>query len=275
MGFFNNDFFNWLLRKNKPKKLKLGLALGSGGAKGFAHLGALKAFEENGIEFDIIAGTSIGSVVGAFYSAGYSSIDILELLKRIDFGEIKNLLPIKMDMDGMYNVVDREIGSLTIEELPKPFRAIATQIESGEEKVFDSGNIAKALCASSSMPPFFKPVVIDGVRYIDGAYTNSIPADVVKGLGADYIVGIDLSTRETKSSSMLSKIFPTYKSKVQEPWSKGYEFSNTMLHPDLNEYSAIEFWNGSKMYQIGYEHALSFIPKIKEDIERLKYNKKK
>ena len=67
----------------------------------------------------------------------------------------------------------------------------------------------------------------------------------------------------------------TYKSKVQEPWSKGYEFSNTMLHPDLNDYSAIEFWNGSKMYQIGYEHALSFIPKIKEDIERLKNNKKK
>ena len=263
-------FFSWLFKKSKPKKLKIGIALGSGGAKGFAHLGALKAFEENDIHFDVVAGTSIGSIVGAFYSAGYSPTDIVELLKRIDFGEIRNLVPIKMDTAGMFSVIDREIGAMNIEELPKPFRAIATEIESGEEKVFDSGSVAKALCASSSMPPFFKPVLIDGVRYVDGAYTNSIPADVVKELGADYIVGIDLATRESRSKNVLSKIFPTYKSKVLEPWAKGYEFSNTILHPDLNEFSAIEFWNGNKMFQIGYEHALSFVPKIKQDIERLK-----
>ena len=83
-------FCRAFFKKRKPEKLKLGLALGSGGAKGFAHIGALKAFEENGIEFDIVAGTSIGSVVGAFYSAGYSATDIIELLKRVDFSEIKN-----------------------------------------------------------------------------------------------------------------------------------------------------------------------------------------
>ena len=85
------SFFSWLFRRNKPKKIKIGLALGSGGAKGFAHIGALKAFEENGIEFDVVAGASIGSIVGAFYSAGYSATDIIEMLKRVDFGEIKNL----------------------------------------------------------------------------------------------------------------------------------------------------------------------------------------
>lgn len=266
-------FFSWLLRKSKPKKIKIGLALGSGGAKGFAHLGALKAFEENGIEFDIIAGTSIGSIVGAFYAAGYSSTDILELLKRIDFGEIKNLFMIKMDTSGMFNVIDREIGSMNIEELPKPFRAIATEIESGKEHIFDKGNIAKALCASSSMPPFFKPVIIDGERYVDGAFTNSIPADIVRELGADYVIGIDLSTRDAKPS-ILSKIFPIYKTEVAEPWAKGYENSDTILHPNLNDYSAIAFWQGNQMYEIGYQHALSFIPKIKEDLNNLKHKKK-
>ena len=265
-------FFSWLFHKSKPKKIKLGLALGSGGAKGFAHLGALKAFEENGIEFDIIAGTSIGSVVGAFYSAGYSATDIMELLKRVDFSEITNPFMLKMDTSGLFKVIDREIGSLNIEELKKPFKAVATELESGEEKVFDKGSVATALCASSSIPPFFKPVIIDGVRYIDGAYVNSIPADLVKQMGADYIVGIDLSTRDAKPS-ILKKFFPTYKSKVKEPWTKGYQFSNTMLHPDLNEFSSVAFWQGNKMYDIGYQHALAFIPKLKQDIENLTQKK--
>ena len=267
-------FFSWLFRKSKPKKIKIGLALGSGGAKGFAHLGALKAFEENGIEFDIVAGTSIGSVVGAFYSAGYSATDIVELLKRIDTSEITNLFMIKMDTSGLFNVIDREIGSMNIEELKKPFKAVATELESGAEKVFDKGSVATALCASSSIPPFFKPVVIDGVRYIDGAYTNSIPADLVKGMGADYVVGIDLSTQDAKPS-LLKKFFPTYKSGVKEPWAKGYQFSDTMLHPDLNDFTSIAFWRGNEMYDIGYQHALSFIPKIKQDIENLTYKKKR
>ncbi len=222
----------------------------------------------------MVAGASIGSVVGAFYSAGYSPTDILELLKRIDFGEVKNLLMIKMDTEGMFKVISREIGDMNIEDLPKPFKAVATELETSKEYVFSSGSVARALCASSSIPPFFKPVVIDGVRYVDGAFSNSIPADLVKQMGADYVVGIDLSTRESKQN-ILSKIFPTYKSSVEEPWKKGYEYSDTMLQPNLNEFSAIQFWQGDKMYDIGYQHALSFIPKIKQDIENLKYNKKR
>ena len=89
-------FFSWLFRR-KPKQIKLGLALGSGGAKGFAEIGALKAFEENGLEFDVIAGTSIGSIIGAFYADGYTSTDINELIKNIDLGDVTNLFMIKMD----------------------------------------------------------------------------------------------------------------------------------------------------------------------------------
>ena len=267
-------FFSWLFRKSKPKKIKIGLALGSGGAKGFAHLGALKAFEENGIEFDLIAGTSIGSIVGAFYSAGYSATDIMEILKRIDFSEITNVFMIKMDTSGLFKVIDREIGTINIEELKKPFKAVATELESGKEKVFDSGSVATALCASSSIPPFFKPVIIDGVRYIDGAYTNSIPADLVKEMGADYVIGIDLSTRDAKPS-FLKKFFPTYKSKVEEPWAKGYQFADIMLKPDLNGYNATSFWHANEMYDIGYKTASDYISKIKNDIDDLRKSHKK
>ena len=265
-------FWSWLLRK-KPKKIKLGLALGSGGAKGFAELGALRAFEENGIEFDVIAGTSIGSVIGAFYASGYTTTDIWEMLKRVDYGEIKSLTMMRMDTSGLYKVVDRQIGNLTIEELKKPFKAVATHLESGLEHVFESGSVAKALCASCCIPPFFKPVVIDGERYIDGAFTNSIPADLVKGMGADYIVGIDLSTEESKMG-ILSKIFPTYKSKVENPREQGYKYSNIVLHPDLNEFSSVSFSQGAKMYDIGYQCAIDNMQKIKVDIELLRAGKK-
>lgn len=265
-------FFSWLFKRTK-RKIKIGLALGSGGAKGFAHLGALKAFEDNGIEIDLVAGTSIGSIVGAFYCSGYSATDILEMLLRVDSSQIKNFTMIGMDTSGLYSVIDREIGSLNIEELKKPFRAIATDLDSGEEKVFDKGSVAKALCASSSMPPFFKPVVIGDKRYVDGGYTNSVPADVVRNLGADYVIGIDLKT-ETKPS-VLKKFIPTYKSNVKEPWAKGYEYSDVMLHPDLNGYSSVSFLHGSEMYDIGYSHAVKFIPKIKADIEKLKSGKYK
>lgn len=260
--------FGWIFKTNKPK-IKLGLALGSGGAKGFAHLGALKAFEENGLHFDVVAGTSIGSVVGAFYSAGYSATDIVELLKRIDFAQLKNLFMMRMDSCGMFKVIDKQIGNLDIEDLKKPFRAVATQLQTGKEHVFDKGSVAMALCASSSIPPFFKPAIIDGQRYVDGAYTNSIPADVVRDMGADYVVGINLSTKQSKLG-VLSKIFPSYKSDIKEPWKKGYENSDVMLCPDLNGFSSIEFWNGDKMYDIGYQHALTVIPKIKKDISKLK-----
>ena len=172
-----------LIFKKKPKQIKLGLALGSGGAKGFAELGAIRAFEENGLSFDIIGGTSIGSIIGAFIANGYSSTDILELLKSVDAGEIKNIFMMNMDTFGLFKTIDRSIGSLNIEDLKKPFCAIATCVETGEEKVFTEGSVAMALCASSSYPPFFKPVVIDNLRYIDGAFVNSIPADWVKEQG--------------------------------------------------------------------------------------------
>ena len=266
-------FFSWLFRKKAPKKLKIGLALGSGGAKGFAHIGALKAFEESGITFDCIAGTSIGSVVGAFYADGYSSTDIMELLGRIDFGEVKTMFMINMDTLGMQKVIDREIGEKNIEDLKKPFKCVATEIESGDEHVFDKGSVALALSASSSIPPFFKPVVIDGVRYVDGAFSNAIPADLVREMGADYVIGIDLSTPKAKPNPLM-KLFPTYQGKVENPSKKGYEFSDVVLHPDLNDFSAISFKSGNAMYDIGYRHAQQFIPKILEDLERLKKGKK-
>ena len=266
------NFFKWLFRK-KENPVKLGIALGSGGAKGFAEIGALKAFEENDIHFDVVGGTSIGSIVGAFYADGYSPTDIMEMLKKINPGEIANKIFFNMDMSGLEKVIDREIGGKDVEQLKKPFVCVATEVISGEERLFKTGNVAIRLCASSCYPPFFRPVVIDGETLVDGAFTNSVPADHVKALGADYVVGIDLSDHEPKTG-ILSKIFPTYTGGVSEPWKKGYENSNVMLHPNLKGYRSVSFSKAEEMFDIGYNHALGFIDIIKKDVEALRKKQK-
>ncbi len=266
-------FFSWILRRKKPKALKIGLALGSGGAKGFAELGAISALEESGIYFDIIGGTSIGSIIGAFYADGYTATDIIEMLKFIDPGEIKSTLMIGMDMFGLKGVIDREIGNKNIEELKKPFVCVATEMESGSERVFTSGHVATALCASGCIPPFFKPVEVNGEKLVDGAFSNSIPADHVRALGADYVIGVDLSTSDAKNG-LFTKFFPSYKPTVSEPWAKGYEFSDVVIHPDLTGYRAVSFSRGEEIFEIGYNSAKELIPKIKEDLEKLKKKNK-
>ena len=265
------SLFSFLFKKNN-KKVKIGLALGSGGAKGFAELGAIAALEQNGIEFDYIAGTSIGSIIGAFVANGYTSTEIFELLRRVDYNEIKSLFMINMDTSGLFEVIDRNIGSLNIEELKKPFGAVATELETGEERVFRAGSVARVLSASSSMPPFFKPVEIDKKLYVDGAFTNSVPADVVKEMGADYAIGIDLSTPNSKKS-IISKVFPTFKYKVDNPTEKGYKYSDVMLHPDLKGYSSLSFTQGAVMYDIGYKCAIEKIPQIRNDLQNIKKKK--
>ena len=268
-------FFSWLFkRKKKQKKITLGLALGSGGAKGFAEIGALAAFEENGITFDYIAGSSIGSIVGAFYADGYSSTDIAELLKSAPVSEIKNsFMMMNMDTDGLYRVLDRFIGHKTFDELKKPFKAVATEYSEGQAAVLSDGSVAAALCASSSYTPVFKPVTIDGKLYVDGAFSNSVPADVVKEMGADIIVGIDLSSH-SKKVGFWSSILPSYPARTQTPWDKGYEFSDVMIHPDLSEYKPTSFNSGAEMYRLGYIAATEAIPKIRELQEKLKHPEK-
>lgn len=259
------------LFKRKPYVPKLGLALGSGGAKGLAHIGALKAFEENGIEFDYIAGTSIGSIIGAFYANGYTSDEIMHLLETVNFKEIVNLFMVKMDTVRLEDVLNRYIGDLAFDELKKPFVAVATELETGTEFDVSSGSVAKALCASSSYPPFFKAVDIDGKYYIDGAFANSVPADIVKNMGADYIVGIDLAAykKETKAG-FLGELFTNVKFERIDSSKKGYEFSNTMLRPDLGDYSPVSFSYFHEMYEIGYNIAMENMDKILSDIKNIK-----
>ena len=157
MGFF--DLFK--RKKQKPKKInkniKLGLALGGGGARGFAHLGVLKAFDENGIKFDYIAGTSVGSLIGAFYAYGLNADEIIEISKKINKKDIKNnkIMFMPSSTLGLQTIIKNNLGDIDIKELKTPFCAVAVDMKSGNEVNIKSGSLAKAVAGSCAVPGVF------------------------------------------------------------------------------------------------------------------------
>ena len=249
-------------RRKRPGVL--GLALGSGGAKGMAHLGALRAFAEHGIVFDVVAGTSAGALVGSMVAGGYSSRDIAELLRRVDVKGMAFSMFFSKSLNPVRNALDDMLGELDFSELKKPFAAVATDTESGAEVILREGNVARAVTASCAIPPYFKPVEIDGTQLADGAFSNAVPGDVAHALGADLVVGISLSP----VGQYRCVQYQTAGGKSVSNLQSGYMGCDIMLEPDLSAYSATSVLSGSQMQEIGYACAEAHAGEILEAMRR-------
>ena len=272
MGFlsFMKEKFS---RKKQPV---LGLALGSGGAKGLAHLGVLKAFEEENIRFSFVTGTSIGSIVGALYAKGYTARDMIEIIENLNRKEFaKNLRPFA-DMGFAEEFVGQYVEE-NIEELPVPYACWATDAETNGGVLLNSGKAARACCAASAIPPFFRGVEIDGKKLYDGAFTNAIPADVCKDLGAKFVVAVDLSafTKPDEEKSRVARLlgsainaFVSVKY-LDDSKTRGYEAADFMLRPNLYDFRAtdVSLENMNKMFEIGYNEAKAQMGALKEKMK--------
>ncbi|MBQ7374117.1 MAG: patatin-like phospholipase family protein [Clostridia bacterium] len=250
------------------RKFKLGLALGSGGAKGMAHLGALKALEEEGFEFDFVAGTSIGSIVGALYAKGYSSDDMSALFKEVIDGDPALVLAFTLGVISLTEVIDKFTGGAHFSDLKKPFRAVAVDADSGKEVVFKDGELSLALAASSAIPPF-KPVVHGGRILVDGAFLNYVPSDVVKDLGADFVLAVNLGKGRDlndKIKADLDDIYPNNRVPYANRSEKCYKFADFVLEPDLSKYTSASFGSFEEMYEIGYQTVKKNVEKIRKTI---------
>lgn len=177
-------------------KPKIGLALGGGSIRGFAHIGVLEAFDEAKIPIDFIAGTSIGSAVGAMYACGQIPKHLAEVLPRLD---LKAVVPFRPHRTGFLDGKDyRETIELltfhrNIEETNIPFRAVAVDLISWQKVVLDRGPIGKAVQASSAVPGIFVPVEWGDWLLADGFLLENVPTCVVRNMGADLVIGVDIS----------------------------------------------------------------------------------
>ncbi|MGQ0596787.1 patatin-like phospholipase family protein [Aquabacterium sp.] len=182
---------------NQPAR-KVGLALGSGSARGLAHIGVLRAIEEAGIKVDLVAGTSMGAVVGAVYAAGKMA-GLADRFHAFDWRQIAALIDPILPRSGLIDgqritdFVRAHVAAANIEDLPTPFRAVATCIMSGEEVVCASGDLIDAVRASISVPGIFTPVRSNGRVLVDGGLVNPVPVSVARAMGADLVIAVDLN----------------------------------------------------------------------------------
>lgn len=178
--------------------LKIGLALGGGAARGWAHIGVLKALNAAGIKPDIIAGTSIGAVVGGCYAAGHLN-ELEEFARELTPRRIFGLLDFNLAGTGLIGGqrlcarLDKHMGDKRIEDLETKFTAVATEIGTGHEHWLSRGKLVDAVRASYALPGIFKPVRINGRWMFDGALVNPIPVSVCRALGARYVIAVNLN----------------------------------------------------------------------------------
>jgi NTE family protein len=184
------------MRNHKKTKPKIGLALGMGGARGLCHIGVIKVLQQAGIEIDVIAGVSMGAMVGAGYVMDLGIERVQTIALETDWKRLFSLLDIRFHPDGIIDgnrledFIKSHIGNAQFSETHIPFSVVATEAESGEKVVFNEGSIAKAVRASLSVPIFFKPYCYDGRVFLDGGLCDPVPVRLVREMGADFVIAV-------------------------------------------------------------------------------------
>ena len=207
------------VQKEAPRHIKIGLALGGGAARGFAHIGVIKVLEAQGITPDIVVGTSAGSVVGALYAAGNDGFALQRMALKMDESAFTDWsIPLFSKMsgvlkgEGVQNYVNKAVNNVPIEKLKMPLGVVATNLNTGAPILFRRGNTGLAVRASSSVPGVFQPVKIAGQEYVDGGLVAPVPVRYAKEMGADFIIAVNISAAPgaQSGSSSLGVLLQTF-----------------------------------------------------------------
>lgn len=266
-GFFKKKVEEDKVQVNK--KIKLGLVLGGGGCRGVGHIGALKAFEELGVSFDYVAGTSAGSIVGALYAYGKTPAEMEELIKTLKKrdivgGVIPFVKPAKTEK--LENLLNEIFGDITVfSEMKKPLTVVCTDIKTGKEVDFNYGNVAKVVSASCAVPGFFTPVVYEDMHLVDGGVRNNVPVDVVKKMGANVVFAIDVNHLRgtgTDSLSSMSVMSASIGVMMQAKVDSNLAVADLIFKPSLETFSPTKLEGVEEMIKIGYDTVMANKNKI-------------
>lgn len=290
-------------QKQSENNIKVGLVLSGGGAKGLAHIGALKVIEESGVQIDYIAGTSMGAIVGGLYASGYTADELTELFKEVNFEELirdefqrkdksfferadsdkhaitlpfnklKVALPSSISKgQNTYNffvkILEHVKSTNEFSKLPIPFFCMATDIESGKQVQLDKGYLPDAILASGAIPTLFEPVNIDGKLLVDGGVSNNYPIDELLEKKVDVVIGVDVQDNlmrkeQLQSASDIMKQVSNFSTNNQ--MVDKVKKTSIYIKPNITEFSIISFEEGNKIYKTGYDAA----QKHKEELNRL------
>jgi len=259
------------VRAPEPKKIpKLGLALGGGAARGFAHIGVLQVLEEEGIKPDFIAGTSAGSLVAALYASGKTSTQLTWLAESMDESQLTDwTLPFAgrgvLRGEALGKYVNSQLNGLKIEDMKIPLGIVATDLQTGEGILFRRGDVATAVRASSAVPSVFEPVRIGQRDYVDGGLVSPVPVLYVKQMGAQYIIAVDISSRpeDAKTSDIFKVLLQTFSIMSKSISQLELPQANVVVRPALPNVGSAEFSARKKSIEAGRAAMKQALPQVK------------
>ena len=258
-----------------PREPVIAVALGGGGAKGFAHIGVLKVLESHGIRPRIVTGTSAGSFVGSMYASGKTPFDLQDVALALQESDIRDLtLSSQGFVEGrrLQDYVNHQVGNRSIQQFPIRFAAVATDMDTGRKTAFITGNAGQAVRASCSIPNVFLPAVISGHRYVDGGLVSPVPVSTARDMGADIVIAVDISSRPKAGSApgMLSILDQTISIMALGALEKELAAADVVISPSVLNTGIAELEARHKSILEGERAAQARLPAILQAIARFK-----
>ena len=255
------------------KPVKVAIALGGGAARGFAHIGVIKVLEAQGINPDIVVGTSAGAVVGALYAAGNNGFELQKLAHKLDETKFSDWsVPDRgvLKGEGLQKFVNDAVANRPIESLKKPFAAVATDLNSGESILFRTGNTGMAVRASATVPGIFRPVRINGREYVDGGLSSLVPVRYARQMGADVVIAIDISAVPGNQpvSGTMEILLQTFTIMGQNMARYELKEADVVIRPQVGNLSSTDFQARHDAILEGEKAAQAALPKIREAIRK-------
>ncbi|WP_107860695.1 patatin-like phospholipase family protein [Neisseria weaveri] len=255
----------------------IGLALGGGASKGFAHIGVIKVLEQHNIPVKVVTGTSAGSIVGSLYASGMSP-DRLEL--EAEILEKSSLVDLTLSTSGfikgqkLQDFINRKVNNKTIQSFPRKFAAVATRFGTGDAIAFNHGNVGQAVRASVSIPNIFQPAVIGGQKYVDGGLSAPVPVTAARNQGANFVIAVDISARPSKltESGFFSYLDQSLNIMSQTALRQELKKANVVITPQVQHLGAVGgFDQKNQAIKLGEQAALKALPEIKRKLAAYRY----
>lgn len=260
------DMFGYRITKDPRRDLpyRVGLALSGGGARGVAHAGALKAMLEVGLVPDVVAGVSAGSIVATLYAAGVSPDDMFELFASAKFSDFCSFSASRegvFNMDGFRKVLKDNIPYKNIEDLPVPVVICATDLDNGRRVAFESGSIVDRVCASCAIPVVFRPVKIDGVRYVDGGVLDNMPAWAIRQR-CRFLAGVNCSPSNfggPPKQNLVSVALRSYELMMKHNCAADLQMCDMLISTnEIAHYSVFDMQGLKDVFDVGYNKTMAY-----------------
>lgn len=254
-----------------PKVLHLGLALGGGAARGFAHVGVIQVLEEAGIQPELVVGTSAGSLVAALYASGKTSAQLKRVAETMEEAEITDwMMPIlnrgALRGEALARYVNSQVGGKLIEQMKLPLGIVATDLHSGDPVLFRRGNTGSAVRASSAVPAVFQPVKIGNREYVDGGLVAPVPVKQARDMGANVVIAVDISSdpEGNPADDTFQILMQTFNIMGKSLNSVLLKDADLVVKPALMGVKSADFAARRKSIEAGREAMLKQLPRLKE-----------